>query len=428
MSLPPDSALPPVDPHPLAAPLEVEARTLFQLRSFRIWAAMRFSWMFAQEILTISLGWLIYSRTRSTLALGLIGLSSFAPSILLSLFTGTAADRLDRGRIMVACSVTLASCALALCLLSLGSLIWPIYAVVVVQGIARAFAQPASKAMVPNLGPPAMLSRMVGGSSLVQRVANISGPAVGGLLIGLGVGVPFAAACACVCVALVAALNMGPQRARGMVKARPDLAMLLGGYRFVWSRPVILGAMSLDLIAVLFAGAIALLPFYVTEIFHAGPWALGALRVSIAAGALATAWRLSRKPIERHVGPKLLISVAIYGIGTMAFGICTNIYVAMLFLFILGAADSISVVLRNALIQINTPDAMQGRVAAVHSVTAGASNDLGEFESGLLAHAIGGVPAVVVGGAIAALAALSWTGLFPQVRRADRLADALPDE
>jgi len=413
---------------PLAAQPPAEPDSLWQLPVFRTYAGMRFSWIFAQEILTIALGWLIYERTRSTFALGMVGLSGFAPSIVLSLFTGTAADRFDRGVIMRWCGITLALCALALCLLSLSSVVWPIYAVVVVQGVARAFAQPASKAMVPNLAPAPMLSRVIGGTTLIQRAASICGPAVGGLLIGLGAPVPFAVACLCACLALLAAIYLGPQRARGMAKARPDLAMLLAGYRYVWSRPVILGSMSLDLIAVLFAGATALLPFYVAEIFHAGPWALGALRMAIAAGALATALRLARTPIERGFGPKLLVSVGIYGVATIAFGVCTNIYLGMLFLFILGAADSVSVVLRNALIQVNTPDAMQGRVAAVHSVTVGASNDLGEFESGVLASAIGGVPSVVVGGVIATLAALGWAWLFPALWRADRIAGALPDD
>ncbi|HEY4370477.1 MAG TPA: MFS transporter [Burkholderiales bacterium] len=416
------------NPDSLAAPAPAELASLLHLRGFRIYAGMRFSWIVAQEILTIALGWLIYERTRSTLALGMVGLSGFAPSILLSLFTGTAADRLDRARIMVACGLTLAFCSLALCLLSVSSVIWPIYAVVVVQGVARAFAQPASKAMVPNLAPAGMLSRMIAGTTLVQRVGSILGPALGGVLSGVGVWVPFAAACVCACFALIMALKLGPQRARGMAKARPDLTMLFAGYRFVWSRPVILGGMSLDLIAVLFGGATALLPFYVAEVFHAGPWALGALRVAIAVGALATALVLARWPIERGIGPKLLVSVGIYGLGTIAFGFSTHIYLGMVFLCILGAADSISVVLRNALIQINTPDAMQGRVSAVHSVTVSASNDLGEFESGLLAHAIGGVPAVVAGGVVAAACALGWALIFPALRRADRMADALPEK
>jgi MFS family permease len=414
------------DQSPVLPGADAAASGLWQLPAFRAYACMRFSWIFAQEILTIALGWLVYARTHSTLALGLVGLSGFLPSVLLSLFTGAAADRLDRGRIMVVSAITLAACALILCLLSLGSLIWPIYVVVVVQGVVRAFAQPASKAMVPNLAPPHLLGRVIAGSNLVQRASSILGPAAGGLLIAFGIWVPFAVACACAGLSLLAATRLGPQRARGMVRARPDLAMLLAGYRFVWSRPTILGAMSLDLIAVLFGGATALLPFYVTEIFQAGPWALGALRVASAGGALVMAMVLAQVPIERRIGPKLLVAVAIYGLATMAFGVSTNIYVGIAFLFILGAADTVSVVLRNALIQINTPDAMQGRVAAVHSVTVGASNDLGEFESGLLAYAIGGVPAVVVGGAVATLAAVGWIWIFPAVRSADRLAEALP--
>jgi MFS family permease len=388
---------------------------------------MRFFWSVSQEIVTIGLAWLIYQRTHSTLALGMVGLASFLPSILLSLLTGVVADRVDRRLIMLAASATMASCALALCLLSFGNVIWPIYGVVVVQGVARAFAQPSSKAMIPNLGAPGMLSSVIAAASLVQGMGTILGPAIGGLLIPLGQWVPFAVACGCACLAFGAALMLGPQMAKGVSKARPDLAMVLGGFRFIWSRPKILGAMGLDFVAVLFGGAVALLPFYVTDVFHVGPWAMGALRTADAIGALSMAAVLTRWPVKRHVGPKLLIAVGVYGLATVGFGLSTHIYVGMGFLFFLGAADTISMVMRNAMIQINTPDNMQGRVAAVHSVTAGASNDLSEFESGVLAHAIGGVPAVVVGGTMAMLAALSWVWLFPAVRRTDHLDDTLPD-
>jgi len=188
-----------------------------------------------------------------------------------------------------------------------------------------------------------------------------------------------------------------------------------------------MGAMVLDFVAVLFGSATALLPFYVTEIFHVGAWAMGALRTADAAGALIMAAVLTWYPMQRHVGPRLLAAVAIYGLTTMAFGLCTNISIGLALMVVLGASDTVSMVTRNAMIQFNTPDGMQGRVAAVHAVTAGASNDLGEFESGLLAHTIGGVPAVVAGGFVAILAALGCLLLFPAVRRTDRLDDMLPE-
>jgi MFS family permease len=388
---------------------------------------MRFFWGVAQEVMTIALAWDIFQRTHSTLALGLVGLSSFLPSILLSLVTGVAADRLDRGHIMMVAAATMAFCALALGLLSFSSLLWPIYAVVVIQGIARAFAQPASKAMVPNLATPRILSRVIAAASLVQGTATITGPAIGGLLLPLGDGIPFGVSCLCVCVALAAAAALGPQRARGITQTRTDLAMVLGGFRFVWSQPKIMGAMGLDFVAVLFGSATALLPFYVTDVFHTGAWAMGALRTADAAGALMMAAMMTQHPIHRHIGPKLLTAVGIYGVTTVAFGLNTNIMAGLALMAVLGASDTVSMVTRNAMIQINTPDSMQGRVAALHSVAAGASNDLGEFESGLLARAIGGVPAVVTGGVLAVLAAVSWIWLFPAVRRADRLDDRLPD-
>jgi MFS family permease len=410
-----------------SSPTADAASSPWKVSRFRAFASMRFCWGASQEIMTVALAWEIFQRTHSTLALGLVGLSSFLPSIALSLLTGVVADRLDRRHVMLAAAATMAGCAMALGLLSFGKLIWPIYAVVAIQGIARAFAQPASKAMVPNLAPPGMLSRVVAAASLVQGTAAITAPAIGGLLLSLGHGVPFAVSCVCACLALAAATTLGPQRAKGITRGRPDRAMVLGGFGFIWSRPKIMGAMALDFVAVLFGSATALLPFYVTEVFHAGAWAMGALRTADACGALMMAAVLTRHPIQRHVGPRLLAAVAIYGLTTMAFGLCTNITIGLALMVVLGASDTVSMVTRNAMIQFNTPDGMQGRVAAVHSATTGASNDLGQFESGLLAHAIGGVPAVVAGGFAAILAALGCLLLFPAVRRTDRLDDILPE-
>jgi MFS family permease len=403
------------------------ATSPWQISRFRAFAAMRLFWVAAQEILTVALAWQIFQRTHSTLALGLVGLASFLPSIVLSLLTGIVADRFDRRHIMLAAAATMAGCAVALGVLSYGDVIWPIYTVVAIQGIARAFAQPASKAMVPNLAPPSMLSSVIAAASLVQGTAAIAAPAIGGLLLPLGYGIPFAASGACACLALAAAARLGPQRARGITRARPDLATVLGGFGFIWSRPRIMAAMGLDFVAVVFGSATALLPFYVTEVFHAGAWAMGALRTADAVGALLMAAILTRFPIRRHVGPRLLAAVAIYGLTTVAFGLNGDITIGLALMAVLGASDAVSMVTRNAMIQTSTPDGMQGRVAAVHSVTTGASNDLGEFESGLLAYAIGGVPAVVVGGCVALLAALGCWVLVPAVRRTDRLADMLPE-
>lgn len=400
----------------------------WRIPRFRAYAFMRFFWGSSQEIMTVALAWLIYARTQSTLALGLVGLSSFLPSLLLSMVTGTVADRFDRRHIMRLAAAAMALCGLSVCLLSFGSTIWPIYIAVVVQGVARAFAQPAAKAMLPNLAPPRNLARVIAAGSLVQGVATILGPALGGLLIPAGEWVPFAVCCLFACLALVSTLGVGPQRARNSRRDPVSLDTLLAGYRFIWSQPKILGAMGLDLVAVLLGSATALLPFYVTEVFHEGPWAMGALRAADAVGALCMAAVLSHFHITRHFGPKLLIAVAVYGFATIGFGLSTHVYMGMFFLFIVGAADTISMVTRNSLIQMNTPDGMQGRVAAVHSMATGTSNDLGEFESGLLAHAIGGVNAVVVGGCLAVLAAISWAFMFPAVRKADRLDDRLPED
>jgi MFS family permease len=411
----------------IASPSPSVASSPWKLERFRAFAAMRLFWVAAQEILTVALAWQVFQRTHSTLALGLVGLASFLPSIALSLLTGLAADRFDRRHIMLAAAATMTVCAIALGLLSFTAPIWPVYTVVLIQGVARAFAQPASKAMVPNLAPLGMLSGTVAAASLVQGTASIAGPAVGGLLLPFGPGIAFWVAAACAALALVSAARLGPQRAKGIVTARPDLSMLLGGISFIWSRPKIMSAMLLDFVAVLFASATALLPYYVTEIFHADAWAMGALRTADAVGSLLMAAVLTRFPIRRHVGPRLLAAVAIYGAVTVAFGLNSDLTVGLALMVLLGASDAVSVVTRNAMIQSATPDGMQGRVAAVHAVTAGASNDLGEFESGVLASAIGAVPAVVVGGGIAVLAALGCWALVPAVRRTDRLDEMLPE-
>lgn len=411
---------------PLSATQTAPA-TPWKIQRFRAFATMRFSLGAAQEIMTVALAWEIFQRTHSTLALGLVGLSSFLPSILLSLVTGIVADRLDRRHIMLVTSGTIATCSLALVLLSFSPFIWPIYVVVAVQGIARAFAQPASKAMVPNLAPPGMLTSVIAAATVVQGAATIIAPAIGALLLPLGNGIPFMVSCLCGFLAFAAAMMLGSQRARGISTARPNLPMMLEGFSFIWSRPKIMGAMGLDFVAVLFGSATALLPFYVTEVFHAGAWAMGTLRAAIAAGALLMALFLTRFPIRRHVGPRLLFAVGLYGLLTVLFGLSTDVRVGLVLMLLLGATDTISMVTRNSLVQINTPDTMQGRVAAVHSVTTSASNDLGEFESGMVAHVIGGVPTVIVGGMLAMLAALSWIWLFPAVRRTDRLDDSLPE-
>ncbi len=332
------------------SPTTDAASSPWQVGRFRTFATMRLFWVAAQEILTVALAWQIFQRTHSTLALGLVGLASFLPSIVLSLLTGIVADRLDRRHIMLAAAATMAGCAATLGVLSFGTLIWPIYAVVAIQGIARAFAQPASKAMVPNLASPAMLSSVIAAASLVQGTAAIAAPAIGGLLLPLGYGIPFAASGACACLALAAAARLGPQRARGITRARPDLAMVLGGFGFIWSRPRIMAAMGLDFVAVVFGSATALLPFYVTEVFHAGAWAMGALRTADAAGALVMAAILTRYPIRRHVGPRLLAAVAIYGLTTVAFGLNGDITIGLALMVVLGASDAVSMVTRNAMI------------------------------------------------------------------------------
>jgi hypothetical protein len=376
----------------------------------------------AQEIVVVAVGWLVYDITGSAFDLGLIGLSGFLPSILLSLVTGTVADRYDRRSIVVVCTVGLALGVAALCLFAAGRTVWPIYLIVVLLGIGKAFLQPVMKAVLPSLVEPARLTRALALTNSVFQAARLFAPSLGGLLFALGAVAPFAVATLLFAAAALCLLGIGRRPPVGSLN-RPNWESVVAGYRFIWGKPIVLGAMSLDLVAVLLGGATALLPVYVHQVFRAGPWALGLLRTAPAIGALATGAVLTYQPLRRRVGRTLLATVAIYGVATVGFGLSTTLPVALGFLALLGASDTVSMIIRQSLVQLQTPDAMRGRVSAVHSVVTGASNELGEFESGMLAAGVGAVPAVVLGGLGAIAAAVAWGILFPALRDADRLEE-----
>jgi MFS family permease len=394
----------------------------FQYRDFTLFFAGRFLAGMAMQMQNVAVGWLVYDLTSDPLALGLVGLVTFLPAVGFALFTGHVADRFDRRLILVVCYALCALTSLGLLLVAWSGTTqvgW-IYALVVLFGTGRAFANPAGQALVPNLVPLEHLKSAVAWSSSAWQTATIIGPAVGGILYALGGAVVFAAATVSF---MLTAVLYGSIRHRGARTAREKTSWstLIAGLHFIWSRPVVLGAISLDLFAVLLGGATALLPIYARDILQVGPLGLGLLRSAPAAGALSMALFLAYRPLSRNTGRRMFQAVAVFGLATIGFGLSESLVFSLFCLFILGSADMVSVVIRQTLVQLETPDPMRGRVAAVNSVFIGASNELGEFESGTLAALIGTVPAVVVGGAGTLLVAALWARWFPDLRRRDRL-------
>lgn len=391
----------------------------------RFWLA-RVATAMSYQMTGVAVGWQVYERTGSALALGLIGLAQFLPALLLVLVTGQVADRFDRRRIARACQWV--QCVAALLLASGSAGGWlpvaGIYALIVLIGAARAFEMPTMQALLPALVPAGWLGRAVAASAAAMQTAIILGPALGGVIYVAGPAVVYTCAAAGFLVASLLVQGVRyetpPQRAREPL----GLASLFAGIAYIRSRPVVLGAISLDLFAVLLGGATALLPIYARDILHAGPWALGLLRSAPAAGAIVLSVLLAYVPLQRHVGRIMFASVALFGVATIVFALSSSIPLSLGALFVLGAADMISVVIRGALVQLETPDAMRGRVSAVNSVFIGASNQLGEFESGLTAAWFGVVPAALLGGVGTLLVVALWMRWFPALRQRDRLTAA----
>ena len=395
---------------------------LLQQKSFiRMWCA-RLLGTAGMQMLMVAVGWQMYELTGSAWDLGLVGLYQFAPALLLMLVAGHVADRVHRGRIVAACLLLQMGVAVVLVLSTHEG--WVSRSVLlglsVVLGMARAFQMPAQQALTPLLVPPAMLPRAMAFSSAGTQAAIIGGPALGGLIFIAGAGAVYAS-----CAALFAAGSVLVFLVRyvhvGAPRAPVTLDTLLAGVRFIWERKPVLGAVSLDLFAVLLGGAVALLPMFAKDILHVGPWGLGLLRSAPAAGALVMSVVLTRWPVERRVGRTLLWAVAVFGACMVVFGLSTSLWLSLAVLAISGGADMVSVVIRQTLVQLETPDAMRGRVSAVNSIFIGASNQLGEFESGATAALLGPVGSVVLGGIGTLLVALWWTRLFPSLAQRDRL-------
>ncbi len=372
------------------------------------------------QMQTVAVGWQIYAITRDPLDLGLIGLSQFLPFVLLVLPAGQVADRRNRARILTGCYALECLCALLLLAFTLSglSVVWPVFAVMVLFGVARAFSMPAGQALLPNLVPLELFSRAVAVNSSTWQVSIIAGPAIGGLVYLLGPEHVYGSVAVLLAIAIV--LMAGVRGQRPAAPREPDSwHTLLEGLRFVWQRKIILGAVSLDLFAVLFGGATALLPAYASDILEIGPDGLGILRAAPGVGAALIAVAFAWHPFTRSVGALMFGGVALFGVATVVFGISESFIVSLVALIVLGGADMVSVYVRHMLVQLETPDAIRGRVSAVNAVFIGASNELGEFESGLTAAWWGLKPAVVVGGLASVAIAGLWMRWFPALRDMD---------
>jgi MFS family permease len=400
------------------------AWTLLAEPDFARFCAARFLSGAALQMQNVAVGWLIYDWTQDALALGFAGLAAFLPAAGLVLVAGHVADLFDRRRIVATVYAihVLAALGLLGCALTGRAALPYAYGLIVLAGAARSFGNPASQALLPNLVGRENFGRAIPLASTSWQSATILGPSIGGLLYVAGPQVVFATAAASFACASLAIASIR-HRAPPVERRAMSWTEIGAGITFVRSRPLLLGAISLDLFAVLLGGATALLPIYAQTILDTGPWGLGLLRSMPGAGAVTTSALLATFPLARRAGFKLFAAVAIFGIATIVFGLSTSLPLSMGCLFLAGAADTISVVVRQTLVQAETPDAMRGRVAAVNSIFIGASNELGEFESGLLAHALGAVRAVVLGGIGTVGIALLWTRLFPELWRRDRLVE-----
>ncbi len=397
-------------------------------RDFTLFLTAKFFTAVAGQMLVVAVGWQVYQMTGRLIDLGLIGLSQFLPFVAMALFAGHAADRYDRKLVIVLCNVAHLLCALALLGMTMFKVtsVLPIFSALAFLGVARAFHAPAAQAIMPNLVPSAAFSNAVALNSSTWQIATVAGPSLGGLLyslaegtIGHDTGAALVYAVASVML-LTAVLLMSFTRSHKAASDSTEMSWsdMLEGFRFVWRRKPVLGAISLDLFAVLFGGATALLPAFTHDVLHAGPDVFGLLRAAPGVGAGITAVVLAFRPITRRVGVWMFGGVIVFGITTIVYALSRDVWLALAALVLLGAGDMVSVFIRHILVQMETPDQIRGRVSAVNSVFIGASNELGEFESGLTAAWIGLVPALVAGGVLTLVVAFLWARVwFPMLWR-----------
>ncbi len=377
---------------------------------------------FAFEMLSVAVGWQIYANTGRVLDLGLIGLVEFAPSVLLAFPAGHVADRYERRRVATIAQLVVLAAIVVLTALSAADRVdeFAIFGVLFVIGVAMAFEWPARRSMLPALVPPALLPRAMALNSTGNEAASIVGPALGGFLYIAGPAVVYAVAAALFLVSVVLIARM-PRAAVESEREPATWKSVFAGVHFIRGRPDMLGVISLDLFAVLLGGATALLPVFARDVLHTGPVGLGLLRAAPAVGALLMALWLARRAIERRIGMTMFAAVSGFGVATIVFALSDRLWLSLVALAAVGACDMISVVIRETLVQLDTPDPMRGRVNSVESIFINTSNQLGEFESGLLAAWVGAVPAVLIGGFGTLVVVALWMRWFPTLRRRERL-------
>lgn len=410
------------------------ARVAFRYRNFRFYQAARFLTITAAEMQSVAVGWQIYELTRRPLDLGLVGLAQFLPGILLFLIAGHTADRIPRKRIILTCYTGFATCSALLLVFTMRGLtnVQPIYLVLTLIGIVRAFNGPAGQAFMPLLVPEEHFPNAVAWGSSIFMTATIVGPALGGVIYAATGGAKAVYVGAVVAFVIAASLVSWirlsvAQRERGAA----TLESVLAGFRYVLHNKLVLGAVTLDLFAVLLGGAVALLPVYAREILAVGPWGLGMLRAAPGVGAVVMAVIVAHNPMRRHAGAIMLACVAGFGVFTIVFGLSRSVPLSLISLVLIGATDMVSVIVRSTMIQLATPDEMRGRVSAVNMLFIGASNEFGQFESGITAQWFGTVRAVVLGGIGTLVVVMLWAWRFPELRKVQQLAPAptkIPEE
>jgi MFS family permease len=374
----------------------------------------------AYQMMSVAIGWQVYELTNSPLDLGFVGLFQFLPVIAGTLVIGHVADHYDRRKVVRTCQLGNALAAVVLTVASFAGWhsIGLIFSVVFVTGACRAFEGPTLHTLVPGIVPQRMLSRAIAAGATAHQVAIISGPALGGLLYVFGPGVVYATclagfAAASIFVTLIRLDHTPPER-------KPvTLETVFAGFHYIRTRPILLGAISLDLFAVLLGGVTALLPIYARDILETGPWGLGLLRSAPAIGALTVSVFLARTALKQRVGHIMFASVIVFGFSIVVFGLSSSLLLSVAALAVYGAADAVSVVIRHSLVQTRTPNEMLGRVIAVNSLFTGTSGSLGQFESGAVAALVGAVPSVLIGGVGAILIAIAWMRLFPDLARVE---------
>ena len=410
---------PPVTDHPRSNALRA-----FRSLDYRRFLGSRLLSILGLEMVSVAVGWQVYALTKRPLDLGYVGLAQFLPAVFLTLPAGHAADRFDRRRVVLVCHLAFGLCSGLLAWFAVGRIQTPvpIFFVLVLLGCARAFNAPAAQALMPSLLPEADFPNAVAWNSSTFQVANVFGPALGGVLYA-AFGDPEVVYFLAAGLAVIDVLVLVGVRTRTgrMEKKAASWATLLAGVRYVWENKVVLGSVSLDLFAVLLGGAAALMPVFAQDVLHTGAWGLGILRSGPSIGAGLVGLYLAAHPLKRHVGRTMFIGVAIFGATTIAFGLSRTLWLSLLILIVMGGADMLSVFVRLTIVQISPPPEMRGRVNAVNMLFIGGSNELGEFESGLTAQWLGPVRAVVAGGVGTLLVVLAWSRLFPELRRLDRM-------